>query len=120
MKNFNILKTDSIENPILVVGCLPYDPLEQKDEIEKELGSIHYKGEIIIDYLLYNGNKQNRFIKYFFDGNNINLRSSEICKQLPDEIKKISISYYHHNYTNIDFSNISKPLRYLIKNNVIL
>ena len=120
MRYFNILKTDNVDNPILVIGCLPYDPLEKKDEIEQELGAIHYQGEIIIDYLLYNGNKENRFIKYYFDGNNINLKTSEICKQLPDEIKKISINYYHHNYKDIDFSNISQSMQYLIKKNFVL
>ena len=80
--------------------------------LEKRLtGNVGVPCKILVDLLLCNGNNFNRFVKFFFDGNNIDRASIKITKLNQFEEKDVN-EFYKKNRTIIK-NGVLTPSEYL-------
>lgn len=92
-----------------------HNPTEKIIDIEKKLNKLKFKGTVIFDLLLSNGNTRQRFFKTEFD-NKFVKDVFEKVDNADDEIKKRSIEFYSKNINLVNESQIlSNPIKFLIK-----
>lgn len=115
MKYYRLNKID--DNQTIVYSISFHSPTEQIKSIEKELINKDFKGKLIFDFLLTNGDtKQRYFETFFFDGKEINLNNFKNIFEKSNELKKISLDFYFKNFKYVEQSEIvSKSTKFLIK-----
>ncbi len=114
-------KIDKIDNEKTVVFSLSHhSPTEQLDSIAKELLKKQFKGVVIFDMLLSNGNTKQRYFELMFNGTIfLNESFKNICEQAV-ELKEISRRFYSKNFAFVDNSHIiPKSTKFLIKKGAI-
>ena len=100
----------------LIIFSTDYiSPIENLTNIEDNLKSKKYSGNIIFDLLLTNGNSCNRFIEAFFDGEKFDRRSFSVATKLSYEINRVSSEFYFNNLFVVENSRLSNPIKFLIK-----
>ena len=118
MKYYKINKID--DEKIVVFSVSHHSPTEQLDSIANELIRKKFKGVVIFDMLLSNGNTKQRYFESMFNGTSfLNESFKNICEQAV-ELKEISHRFYSKNITLVDNSHIlPKSIKFLIKKGVI-
>lgn len=93
-------------NQVVVFSTSYHSPTEQLDSIAKELLKKQFKGVVIFDMLLSNGNTKQRYFESMFNGTNFLSESFKtICEQAV-ELKEISHKFYSKNIALVDKSHI--------------
>lgn len=117
MKYFKINQITN--NHVVVFSTSHHSPTEQLDSIAKELLKKQFKGVVIFDMLLSNGNTKQRYFESMFNGTNfLNESFKNICEQSL-ELKDISHKFYSKNISLVDKSHIlPKSTKFLIKKGV--
>lgn len=114
MKYYRLNKID--DNQTIVYSISFHSPTEQIKSIEKELINKDFKGKVIFDFLLTNGDTKQRYFETFFDGKEINLNNFKNIFEKSNELKKISLDFYFKNFKYVEQSEIvSKSTKFLIK-----
>ena len=114
MKYYRLNKID--DNQTIVYSISFHSPTEQIKSIEKELINKDFKGKVIFDFLLTNGDTKQRYFETFFDGKEINLNNFKNIFEKSNELKKISLEFYFKNFKYVEQSEIvSKSTMFLIK-----
>ncbi len=114
MKYYRLNKID--DNQTIVYSISFHSPTEQIKSIEKELINKDFKGKVIFDFLLTNGDTKQRYFETFFDGKEINLNNFKNIFEKSNELKKISLEFYFKNFKYVEQSEIvSKSTKFLIK-----
>lgn len=114
MKYYRLNKID--DNQTIVYSISFHSPTEQIKSIEKELINKDFKGKLIFDFLLTNGDTKQRYFETFFDGKEINLNNFKNIFEKSNELKKISLDFYFKNFKYVEQSEIvSKSTKFLIK-----
>lgn len=114
MKYYRLNKID--DNQTIVYSTSFHSPTEQIKSIEKELIKKDFKGKVIFDFLLTNGDTKQRYFETFFDGKEINLNNFKNIFEKSNELKKISLDFYFKNFKYVEQSEIvSKSTKFLIK-----
>ena len=114
MKYYRLNKID--DNQTIVYSISFHSPTEQIKSIEKELIKEDFKGKVIFDFLLTNGDTKQRYFETFFDGKEINLNNFKNIFEKSNELKKISLEFYFKNFKYVEQSEIvSKSTKFLIK-----
>lgn len=118
MKYYKINKIDNEKTVVFSVSH--HSPTEQLDSIAKELLKKQFKGVVIFDMLLSNGNTKQRYFESMFNGTNFLSESfKNICDQAV-ELKEISHKFYSKNIALVDKSHIlPKSTKFLIKKGAI-
>ena len=118
MKYYKINKIDNEKTVVFSVSH--HSPTEQLDSIAKELLKKQFKGLVIFDMLLSNGNTKQRYFESMFNGTNFLSESFKtICEQAV-ELKEISHKFYSKNIALVDKSHIlPKSTKFLIKKGAI-
>ena len=98
IKKFDILKTETG----LVVVTLNNNRLDEVlFEVEQQLKLEKYKGNLLFDLLLTNGQSTNRFIHTSFNGSRMNTRALKVIESNKVGIKPLhAISRYHFKHVN--------------------
>jgi hypothetical protein len=99
----------------IVYSTSVHNPTDCISEIERELIKTTYKGNVIFDLLLANGNNFNRYLTAYFDGINFNSESYQLISNPKDDLKQKSIDFYQKNIELLENSILSKPIRFMIK-----
>lgn len=110
MKNYHLQLSERIIYSVSYIS-----PLEGFGNIEKELKG-KYKGRIIFDLLLCNGNTSDRFISVYFNGSNFNINKIGIIKP-SNVILKRSLRFYNKHLDYVSNSVLTKMQRFCIKKN---
>ena len=114
MKYYRLNKID--DNQTIVYSISFHSPTEQIKSIEKELINKDFKGKVIFDFLLTNGDTKQRYFETFFDGKEINLNNFKNIFEKSNELKKISLEFYFKIFKYVEQSEIvSKSTKFLIK-----
>ena len=95
MKNYKIQKVNNINNKYeyIIFAINDDSPLEYLQDIEKDLAKKNFKGLVLFDLLLSNGDEYNRYVEAYFDGKFFELSSFK-CPTLNQEIESISINFF--------------------------
>ncbi|MEK5428290.1 type II toxin-antitoxin system RnlB family antitoxin [Cytobacillus sp. FSL R7-0680] len=113
MKNYEIHKLNN-EYPYIVFSTSYINPLEEIEDIEKELNS-QFQGKVLFDLLLSNGLTSNRFLEAEFDGRKFQYSSIKPVMNLDDLIKNESIHFYRENHDLLQNSVLPNAHKFLIK-----
>lgn len=114
MKTFEIGK---LEDNYIIFSTSYINPLENLDEISKQLSKKKFLGNVVFDLLLINGFSSNRFIKGIFDGKNFDLSSFYKLDNEIEKYKQLSKQYYFANSYLLDNSTLTKIDKFLYLNN---
>lgn len=122
MLNNVYFQTYTFENQLncLVFSTSYISLTEQLPDIIHTLKSIDFKGVVVFDLLLSNGNSVNRFISSVFDGvcfNDFVILNDQ--KEI-QEVRGISSVFYSKNHEFVENSILSKNEKRLIQNGVII
>jgi len=103
MKNYKIQKLNNIniKYGYIIFAINDDSPLEYLQDIEKDLVKKNFKGIVLFDLLLSNGDEYNRYVEAYFDGNFFELSSFK-GPTLNQEIKCISINFFKKHPEYID------------------
>ena len=118
MREYRLKKYNDIGYMIYSISS--YNPIDCISKIEKEFDKKSYKGNVIFDLLLSNGNNFNRYLKAYFDGNRFKPDSYSIISEPKIELKKKSTEFYKKNINFLENSIISKPNKFMIKKGYII
>lgn len=113
MKNYEIHKLND-EYPYIVFSTSYINPLEEIEEIEKEL-ECEFQGKVLFDLLLSNGLTSNRFLEAEFDGVKFRYTTIKSVSNLDNLIKKESIHFYLENIDLLQNSVLPSAHKFLIK-----
>jgi hypothetical protein len=86
-------------------------------ELEAELRRLAVKGRVLLDLLISNGQKNQRFASVYFDGNQFNFESFEHVSKVDRTIKSLSRAFYKSHISAIDKSVLTQPQKFLFKRN---
>ncbi|NLD35869.1 MAG: type II toxin-antitoxin system RnlB family antitoxin [Desulfatiglans sp.] len=117
MKNYyKIKKTNFKQYPYIVFSTCYINPMDQKEDIEKELKKNKVQGKILFDLLLSHGNTPDRFFEAIFDGYEILEDSIKNIVIVPDKIKDIAADFYYIKQEFLENSVLSNTQKFLIRN----
>ncbi len=88
---------------------------EYVNEVAFLLKEKSFKGKVIFDLLLSNGNSFNRYIEMLFDGDNFEIKTTRIINDIDDNIINNSLDFYSSHESYLDNSVLSKSQKFLIK-----
>jgi hypothetical protein len=103
MKNYKIQKVNNIniKYEYIIFAINDDSPLEYLQDIEKDLAKKNFKGLVLFDLLLSNGDEYNRYVEAYFDGKFFELSSFK-GPTLNQEIEHISINFFKKHPEYID------------------
>lgn len=113
MKNYEIHKSNN-EYPYIVFSTSYINPLEEIEEIEKEM-EFQFQGKVLFDLLLSNGLTSNRFLEAEFWDGKFQYTSIKPVNNLDNLIKKESIHFYRENIELLQNSVLPNAHKFLIK-----
>jgi hypothetical protein len=116
MERFEAIKLHNEPYDFLVIATSYENPLDEIDEIRSKLDKD--EADVLVDLMLINGTKQNRFIELRFK-KGLNIPDYSLEDHVTDNIRKISSDFFVHNREMVDNSVLPKSLKYLIKQNLI-
>lgn len=93
MKTFDVKRMPSTSYPYIVFSTSYVNPLDDLDNVERALRT-EYKGKVLFDLLLSNGNASNRFVEAMFDGEKFDDNSFHKVENVGDDVLQFSASYY--------------------------
>lgn len=103
MKNFELIKRDEY----MFVQSINYNnPINDLNEISKELESSNFEGKVVFDLLLTNGNSSGRFLVSIFHNSKFEMKSFKktiVAKKILKDI----IIYYQNNRKYLSNSVLS-------------
>lgn len=101
---------------IMLSETKPYELIE---EIEKKLRNLRKgEGKVLFDLTLGNLNRDMRYVEANFDGNNIDIWSFKIVKDVPKFFMKKSFEYLSKNYEYIENSILTSAEKFKYKNRI--
>lgn len=116
MNNTFAISDISDKKFLRVVLSLSYKSLDQYlHELEDCLKRSKIKGLVLLDLLLSNGMKSDRFASMYFDGQKFDLESYKIEKSVDKYIVYHCTRCYQNNSHLLEGSVLTKPQRFLIK-----
>lgn len=119
MKYYDLMNFQS--NDCKVVLSTSYvSPLSKIFVITNELKSLKYKGEVLFDLLLSNGFAKNRFIKMYFDGEQLAHDTTKVITHISEDLLKEIYTYYSSHPEYVDKSSLSHVQKHLLKKNLII
>jgi hypothetical protein len=118
MRDYQVERYDDIGCVIFSIS--EYNPTDYISTIEQDLIKESYKGNVVFDLLLANGNNFNRYLKAYFNGNGFNRDSYKIIDKPQHQLKKKSIDFYQKNIDFLENSILSKPIKFMIKKGYII
>ena len=103
MKNYKVQKVNNINNKYeyIIFAINDDSPLEYLQDIEKDLAKKNFKGLVLFDLLLSNGDEYNRYVEAYFDEKFFELSSFK-DPTLNQEIERISINFFKKHPEYID------------------
>ncbi|MDR1665026.1 MAG: type II toxin-antitoxin system RnlB family antitoxin [Clostridiales bacterium] len=118
MDSYKILNLEEYEFAIIATSYLR--PLDDKEKIEEELRSRHFRGPVLFDLLLCNGLSLNRYALMEFDGEKFVSSSLKILTNISDVSKRMIFDYFKQNESCIDTSVLPKAQRYLMRKGIVI
>jgi hypothetical protein len=88
---------------------------EYMNEVALFLKEKSFRGKVIFDLLLSNGNSFNRFIEVFFNGDNFDSKTIKVINNIDDNIINKSLDFYNSHLSLLENSVLSKAQKFLIK-----
>ena len=85
------------------------------ESLETELKDQKARGRILLDLLLSNGLRSERFISLFFDGQCLDLNSYKVENCIDSKIEDYCSKYYRSQPHLLENSVLTKPQRFLFK-----
>ncbi|MBB6061917.1 hypothetical protein HNP65_000339 [Thermosipho japonicus] len=120
---FKIFSIDQkkLKYKYFVIMLSEVKPYEIIDKIEQKLRSLKKgKGLVLFDLTLGNLNKDARYIEATFDGENIDIWSFKIVKNVPEFFKKKSFNYLAKNYKYVESSFLTSAEKFRFKNKIFV
>lgn len=74
-----------------------------------------FKGKVIFDLLLSNGNSFNRFIEMLFNGDAFEIKTTKVINDIDDTIINNSLDFYSSHASYLEDSVLSKSQKFLVK-----
>ena len=109
----------ALEDSTCIVWSMSYiSPTECLGEIAHGLSAQGFRGRVIFDLLLANGNAPNRFLAADFNGEKFVYSSFKVIETNLDRFKQISLEFYHGHLELLEQSVLPKKTRFLIRKNV--
>ena len=96
------------------------NPLDDIREIEKTLSSFQVEGAVILDLLLTNGNKRNRFYVATFDGNKFKDDGFSLLKNDQETISNFSACFLKNHLKDLDSTLLTPPLKFALSEGIPL
>lgn len=87
-------------------------------QLEIELENLQAQGNILLDLIVSNGIKYNRFVSLYFDGRKLNLDSYKNITDVTSTIENISNKFYSSHLNVIEDSVLTKPQKFLFKKKI--
>lgn len=101
----------------IVTSTTHINPLHQLHIMGAELKALNYRGEILFDQLVSNGNASNRFLVSYFDGETLTIPVVKPASELQPGIHEQLAAYYQDRPHIIYNSNLSEDeMRYMLDN----
>lgn len=120
MTNFDIINFDKINKKLIIMKTSD-SPFDFMNEIQEQLKTIHFLGEVIIDELLHSGNNKERFIRGFFDGEKFDKSSFKFINiKRNSQIRSYICKYLKSDLENLKYSSLTKNQQILILNDYII
>ena len=116
INSYKILNSPDDNFKAIIISLTSESLSDNFDDIKSELLSNDIKGKILFDYLLSNGNNNNRFFEMDFNGEF--LLNTFNKTTVSEEIKDNLLNFYSANYRQyIANSLLSEPLKYIFRRN---
>ena len=116
MENYKIQKVDKeiVGYEYKIYAINNDSPLEYLVDIEKDLAERNFKGYILFDLLLSNGNEYNRFLEGYFDGESFDSASFK-CPRLKHGVERDSLLFFKRNQEYLDKGVLSSIDIFVLK-----
>jgi len=87
-------------------------------DLEQRFKEKKYKGKVIIDLLLSNGNSNNRYVEINFNGLEFEIKQAKTI-QPNSELERISITFYKKNPELLDNCTLNHAQQFLVKKGIL-
>jgi len=119
MKSYNIINIkDGYKFIVLAISYV--NPVDELDEIEKELYNKRFNGKVLFDLLLCNGINKNRYVEINFNGERFDTSSLKLIESITRSSKEIVSEYFKEHPIYIESSVLPKAQCYLMKKGEII
>lgn len=115
MKNYEIQELHNYQMyPFVVFSTSYVNPLEDIECIQEELKN-RFKGKVLFDLLLSNGNSSNRYLEAEFNGFQFVPSSFKVLEKVDAFIKEITGMFYQNHPDYLSNSVLPNAHQFLIK-----
>jgi hypothetical protein len=114
---YELLTLENSPYSLMILSISYISPTKHLDYLEKDLAAQGFRGKVIFDFLLANGNNFNRFAEAYFNGSKFDLMSFSVVKP-KTQIRQSSLNFYRKHPELLDQSVLSKPTKFLIRKNI--
>lgn len=116
---YELLALEGSPYSLMILSVSYISPTEHLDCLEKDLAAQDFRGKVIFDFLLANGNNFNRFAEAYFNGSKFDLMSFSVVNPKA-QIRQSSLDFYRKHLELLDQSVLSKPTKFLIRKNIFV
>lgn len=88
-----VCKVDDSEVAV-ITAVADYHPMQHLKDLSAELKSINYRGFVVFDLLVFNGQSDNRFVTLVFNGQSFDRSSFKTLSNIDQRIKKNQDNYF--------------------------
>ncbi|MGZ0086851.1 type II toxin-antitoxin system RnlB family antitoxin [Caldibacillus thermoamylovorans] len=115
MKNYEIQELHNYQMyPFVVFSTSYVNPLEDIESIQEELKN-RFKGKVLFDLLLSNGNSSNRYLEAEFNGFQFVPSSFKVLEKVDAFIKETTSMFYQNHPDYLANSVLPNAHQFLIK-----
>lgn len=118
MTNFNIIKLHNGPYNYLIIATRYDSSLSNIDEINNLLEI--EQGKVLFDFMVVNGNKNNRFIECEVINSNYKRETCKLAETVDEWIKRLSSRFFIENAEVLESSVLPNALKYLIINGEVI
>lgn len=101
-----------------VFAVCAINPLDDLDEVARDLSQRRVAGRVLFDLLLAHGNKVNRYFLADFDGIQFNSARLQPAADRYSEFSGVSAKFLHEHVDEVDSSLLSKAMQYALRKGV--
>ena len=116
MKAFEIGKLNAQKNQIVVYSTNILSVEQCTEHLVESLKKMNFRGVVLFDLLLSNGNTDKRFCSMSFNGHSFDKNSKNVIQNMDSSILKESTEFYKKHSSYVENSVLTKSQKYLVKN----
>ncbi len=114
-KYYHIKKLNTDSYLYIILSKSYVSPIDEIEELERDLEKMSAKGKIIFDLLLSNGDSPDRYFEAEFDGKKIIRNTFKQINLISRTIEMASVNFYRESFHLLENSVLTRQKKFLLK-----